>query len=128
MPFICVVLYVSQTSTLQSQLASLRAEVEQGEATRQNLEYELTLAKKSTNQEKRYGSEKINELNVIVKTQRGMSLFLFWLFVYCESRLKDIFSPIRYKCHAEYIEILTKDMYTPSLFQWQWRVIFKTQS
>ena len=36
----------------------LRAQVERGETTRQNLEYELTLARKATNQVKRIAVEK----------------------------------------------------------------------
>ena len=61
-----------QTSRLQGQVAKLRAQVEQREATRQNLEYELTLAKKATSQEKRNAAERKNELNRILETHKGM--------------------------------------------------------
>ena len=61
-----------QTSRLQGQVAKLRAQVEQGEATRQTLEYELTLAKKATSQEKRNAAERKNELNRILETHKGM--------------------------------------------------------
>lgn len=39
-------------------MVRLRAQVERGETTRQNLEYELTLAKKAANQVKRVATER----------------------------------------------------------------------
>lgn len=47
-----------QRSSLESNIVRLRAQVERGETTRQNLEYELTLAKKATNQIRRIAAEK----------------------------------------------------------------------
>ncbi|XP_072051305.1 coiled-coil domain-containing protein 171-like [Amphiura filiformis] len=59
-----------ETSKLQSQVAKLRAQVEEGEVTRQNLEYELAVAKKSTGQGKRNLKEKTSELNGIIETYK----------------------------------------------------------
>ena len=47
-----------QRSNLESNIVRLRAQVERGETIRQNLEYELTLARKATNQVKRIAVEK----------------------------------------------------------------------
>lgn len=47
-----------QRSNLESNIVRLRAQVERGQTTRQNLEYELTLARKATNQVKRIAVEK----------------------------------------------------------------------
>ena len=46
---------------LEASIVRLRAQVERGETTRQNLEYELTLAKKATNQVRRIAAEKDSE-------------------------------------------------------------------
>ncbi|XP_028411387.1 coiled-coil domain-containing protein 171-like [Dendronephthya gigantea] len=51
-------IYNEEKSTLESSIVRLRAQVERGETTRQNLEYELTLAKKATNQVRRLAAEK----------------------------------------------------------------------
>ncbi|CAB3980592.1 Hypothetical predicted protein, partial [Paramuricea clavata] len=51
-------LYNEERSSLETNIVRLRAQVERGETTRQNLEYELTLAKKATNQVRRIAAEK----------------------------------------------------------------------
>ncbi|XP_046839327.1 coiled-coil domain-containing protein 171-like isoform X2 [Xenia sp. Carnegie-2017] len=55
-------IFNEEKSTLESNVVRLRAQVERGEATRQNLEYELTLAKKNANQVKRLAAEKDGEV------------------------------------------------------------------
>ena len=55
-------------------MARLRAQMERGEATRQNLEYELTLAKKGTNQARRIAVEKDTEANSKVALLKGEKL------------------------------------------------------
>ncbi|CAH1255618.1 CCDC171 [Branchiostoma lanceolatum] len=54
--------YNEETTSLQSQVARLRAQLEKGEAVRQNLEYELTLAKKNISQEKRQAEDKEDQI------------------------------------------------------------------
>ncbi|XP_072167507.1 coiled-coil domain-containing protein 171-like [Diadema setosum] len=59
----------SENSELQAQVARLRAEVEKGEAQRQNIEYELALARNSASREKIGSSEKEEQLKGIITSQ-----------------------------------------------------------
>ncbi|KAI8499369.1 hypothetical protein Bbelb_231330 [Branchiostoma belcheri] len=54
--------YNEETTSLQSQVARLRAQLEKGEAVRQNLEYELTVARKNISQEKRQAEDKEGQI------------------------------------------------------------------
>ena len=60
-------------------MARLRAQVERGEAIRQNLEYELTLAKKATNQVKRIAVEKEAETSGNVALLKGEKMEFIWV-------------------------------------------------
>ncbi|XP_033113487.1 coiled-coil domain-containing protein 171-like [Anneissia japonica] len=57
----------NENSKLQSELARLRSEVEQGEAARQVVEYELTMARNAGNLQKRLNQEKQQELNSVIE-------------------------------------------------------------
>ncbi|XP_078621913.1 coiled-coil domain-containing protein 171-like isoform X2 [Branchiostoma floridae x Branchiostoma japonicum] len=54
--------YNEETTSLQGQVARLRAQLEKGEATRQNLEFELTVARKNISQEKRQAEDKEGQI------------------------------------------------------------------
>lgn len=58
---------------MHSEIAKLRATVERGEVIKQKLEYELALARKAANQEKRVAAEKESTL---LKTNAGLKGFL----------------------------------------------------
>ena len=65
---------VYQASRLDSEVTRLRAQLEKGEAVRQNLEYELSKAKRDINKEKRNVSERdslITEVNDTMKREYG---------------------------------------------------------
>ncbi|XP_070542624.1 coiled-coil domain-containing protein 171-like isoform X2 [Ptychodera flava] len=59
-----------EVSKLHSQNAKLRAQLEKGEATRQSLQYELTVARKNVSQEQRLSTEKELELNNIIASNK----------------------------------------------------------
>lgn len=65
---------------LQSQVAKLRSTVEKGEANRQKLEYELMIANRAANQEKRAAAERENALQ---KTNAGLKGGFLFLFTVC---------------------------------------------
>ena len=60
---------------MQAQIARLRAQLEKGEAERQNVEYELAVARKSVSQEKMGATEKEQQLKTIITSQSGRNLF-----------------------------------------------------
>lgn len=57
---------------LQSQIAKLRSAVEKGEANRQKLEYDLTIANTSSSQEKRTAAERESTLQKTVANLKGV--------------------------------------------------------
>lgn len=57
---------------LQSQIAKLRSAVEKGEANRQKLEYDLTIANTSGSQEKRMAAERESALQKTVANLKGV--------------------------------------------------------
>ena len=57
---------------LQSQVAKLRSSVEKGEANRQKLEYDLTIASRTANQEKRAAAERESALQKTNASLKGM--------------------------------------------------------
>ena len=57
---------------LQSQIAKLRSAVEKGEANRQKLEYDLTIANTSGSQEKRMAAERESILQKTVANLKGV--------------------------------------------------------
>lgn len=57
---------------LQSQIAKLRSTVEKGEANRQKLEYDLTIANTSASQEKRMAAERESTLQKTVANLKGV--------------------------------------------------------
>ncbi|XP_002730890.2 coiled-coil domain-containing protein 171-like [Saccoglossus kowalevskii] len=59
-----------ETSKLQSQVAKLRSQVEKGEAIKQTLEYELTLAKKNVSQEQRLAADREMDLNSVIAANK----------------------------------------------------------
>ena len=62
---------------LQSQVAKLRSTVEKGEANRQKLEYDLTIASRTANQEKRAVAERESALQKTNTSLKGMMCTLF---------------------------------------------------
>ena len=68
-------------------MAKLRATVERGEVSKQKLEYELALAHKAANQEKRVAAEKEASLLKMNGGFKGESqsfrLFVFWMCYCC---------------------------------------------
>ena len=61
---------------LQSQVAKLRSAVEKGEANRQKLEYDITIANRLANQEKRAAAERENALQKTNASLKGLSCLL----------------------------------------------------
>ncbi|XP_030832697.1 coiled-coil domain-containing protein 171 isoform X2 [Strongylocentrotus purpuratus] len=59
----------SENSDLQAQIAKLRAQLEKGEADKQNVEYELAVARQSVSREKIGASEKEQQLKGIITSQ-----------------------------------------------------------
>ncbi|XP_063955976.1 coiled-coil domain-containing protein 171-like isoform X1 [Lytechinus pictus] len=59
----------SENSDLQAQIAKLRAQLEKGEADKQNVEYELAVARQSVSREKMGASEKEQQLKGIISSQ-----------------------------------------------------------
>ena len=57
---------------LQGQVAKLRSTVEKGEANRQKLEYDLTIANRVANQEKRAAAEREGALQKTNASLKGM--------------------------------------------------------
>lgn len=57
---------------LQSQIAKLRSAVEKGEATRQKLEYDLTIASTSASQDKRIAAERESALQKAIANLKGV--------------------------------------------------------
>lgn len=57
---------------LQGQVAKLRSTVEKGEANRQKLEYDLTIANRVANQEKRAAAERESALQKTNASLKGM--------------------------------------------------------
>ena len=57
---------------LQGQVAKLRSTVEKGEANRQKLEYDLTIANRVANQEKRAAVERESALQKTNASLKGM--------------------------------------------------------
>lgn len=66
---------------LQSQVAKLRSAVEKGEANRQKLEYDLTIANRVANQEKRAAAEKESALQKTNASLKGMLCLQIWPFL-----------------------------------------------
>ena len=62
---------------LQSQIAKLRSTVEKGEANRQKLEYDLTIASRTANQEKRAAAEREGALQKTNASLKGIAIFFF---------------------------------------------------
>ena len=62
---------------LQSQIAKLRSTVEKGEANRQKLEYDLTIASRTANQEKRAAAEREGALQKTNASLKGIAFFFF---------------------------------------------------
>lgn len=60
---------------LQSQIAKLRSTVEKGEANRQKLEYDLTIASRTANQEKRAAAEREGALQKTNASLKGIAIF-----------------------------------------------------
>ena len=72
--------FIFQIMGLQSQVAKLRSTVEKGEATRQQLEYDLTIASRTANQEKRAAAEReftLHKTNASLKGTTTMIVFPF---------------------------------------------------
>lgn len=61
---------------LQSQVAKLRSAVEKGEANRQKLEYDITIANRLANQEKRAAAERENALQKTNASLKGVLCLL----------------------------------------------------
>ncbi|XP_077989026.1 coiled-coil domain-containing protein 171-like isoform X2 [Glandiceps talaboti] len=59
-----------ETSRLHSQVAKLRAQLEKGEANRQSIHYELTVAKKNVGQEQRHATQREMELNSVIASNK----------------------------------------------------------
>ena len=62
---------------LQSQIAKLRSAVEKGEANRQKLEYDLTIANRGANQEKRTAGERESALQKTIANLKGVLCNIF---------------------------------------------------
>lgn len=71
-----------QTSKLQSQVAKLRSALERGEATKQKLEYDLALASKASNQDKREALEREMKLQKACSEQKGNNIQVLKLKLY----------------------------------------------
>ena len=80
---------------LQSQIAKLRSTVEKGEANRQKLEYDLTIASRTANQEKRAAAEREGALQKTNASLKGIATIILNHFcfvslcyglIYCCSR------------------------------------------
>ena len=72
---------------LQSQVAKLRSAVEKGEANRQKLEYDLTVANKVSNQEKRATAEREGALQKSIANFKGDAHLLLPLnYLSCQRR------------------------------------------
>ena len=68
-----------QVSRLDSEVTKLRAQLEKGEAVRQNLEYELSKARRDINKEKRNVSERdtlLTEVNDTMKRKHALTEIL----------------------------------------------------
>ena len=68
---------IFQIMGLQSQIAKLRSTVEKGEANRQKLEYDLTIASRTANQEKRAAAEREGALQKTNASLKGIAIFFF---------------------------------------------------
>lgn len=62
---------------LQSQIAKLRSTVEKGEANREKLEYDLTIASQTANQEKRAAAEREGALQKTNASLKGIAISSF---------------------------------------------------
>ena len=71
---------------LQSQIAKLRSTVEKGEANRQKLEYDLTIASRTANQEKRAAAEREGALQKTNSRLKGIAIFSFIKTTTCPGR------------------------------------------
>ncbi|XP_038072561.1 coiled-coil domain-containing protein 171-like isoform X2 [Patiria miniata] len=60
-----------EVNQLQAQIAKFRAQFEKSEAARQQLEYEIVVAKRGISQEKNLAAEREDSLNTIIETHRG---------------------------------------------------------
>ena len=69
---------IFQIMGLQSQIAKLRSTVEKGEANRQKLEYDLTIASRTANQEKRATAEREGALQKTNASLKGIAIIFFF--------------------------------------------------
>lgn len=69
-----------QISELESQLAKLRSQLEKGEATRQNLEFELTKCQREMNHQRSAVYDKESELSEVKDHLQGLSFSLWFKY------------------------------------------------
>lgn len=67
-----------QISELESQVAKLRSQLEKGEATRQNLEFELTKCQREINHQRSLAYDKESELSEVKDHLQGLSSSLWF--------------------------------------------------
>ena len=81
--FLSSVYVFNQISELESHVAKLRSQLEKGEATRQNLEFELTKCQREINHQRNAAYDKESHLGEIKDQLQGLSLSCTHVKIYC---------------------------------------------